>query len=288
MIAVIGATGNIGRATVKELRALGEDPICVVRNADKAREVLGADVRMAIADLNDQSAVEKALNGVDRLFVVTGGTPQLGELEMNALNAAKTAGVKWFVKLSGGKSVAQPDSGSLLGRGHHAVEEALKKSGLGWVILRPGLFMQNTLAQAPLIKSESKMALAFPKELPLALIDTRDVGALAARVVRDPGKHASQSIEFTGSLTNYGEFAQVLSEVLGRSITYVGLTLEQAEQGMKARSMPEWLVDHMLTIARLGAAGEFSSENTQPFRDIVGRAPRSTRQFVEDHRAVFN
>ncbi|MCC6947992.1 MAG: NmrA family NAD(P)-binding protein [Bradyrhizobiaceae bacterium] len=288
MIAVVGATGNIGRATVKELRALGEDPVCIVRNADKAREVLGADVRTTTADLNDRSAVERALSGVDRLFVVTGGTPQLGELEMNVLNAAKAAGVKWLVKLAGGKCVSQPDSGSLLGRGHYAVEEALKQSGLGWVILRPGLFMQNTLAQAPLIKSESKMALAFPKDLPLAFIDTRDVGALAARVVRDPAKHASQSIEFTGVITNYGQFAQVFSEVLGRPIAYVGLTLEQAEQGMKARGMPEWLVDHMLTIARLAAQGEFSIENMQPFRDIVGRAPASTKQFVQDHKAMFS
>jgi len=287
MIAVVGATGNIGRSTVRELRALGEEPICIVRNADKAREVLGADVRTAIADLNDRSAVEKALGGIDRVFVVTGGTPQLGELEMNALNAAKAAGVRSFVKLSGGKSVARPDSGSVLGRGHHAVEEALRKSGLDWVILRPGLFMQNTLAQAPLIKSESKFALAFPGDMPLALIDTRDVGALAARVVRDPTRHAGQTIEFTGTITSYGELARVFSEVLGRTITYVALTLEQAEQGMKARGMPEWLVAHMLTIARLGGEREFSIENTQPVRDIVGRAPFTTRQFVQDHRAAF-
>jgi len=42
-IAVVGATGNTGRAVVKELKALGQNPVCVVRNADKAREVLGAN-----------------------------------------------------------------------------------------------------------------------------------------------------------------------------------------------------------------------------------------------------
>ena len=45
MIAVVGATGNTGRAAVKELRALGENPICIVRNAEKAREVLGTDAK---------------------------------------------------------------------------------------------------------------------------------------------------------------------------------------------------------------------------------------------------
>ena len=54
MYAVIGATGNTGRAVVKELKGLGENPICVVRNADKAREVLGGDTKTAVAELDDR------------------------------------------------------------------------------------------------------------------------------------------------------------------------------------------------------------------------------------------
>ena len=53
MIAVVGATGNTGRAVVKELKQLGHDPICVVRNPDKAREVLGTDAKAAVAELTD-------------------------------------------------------------------------------------------------------------------------------------------------------------------------------------------------------------------------------------------
>jgi uncharacterized protein YbjT (DUF2867 family) len=56
MIAVVGATGNTGRAVVKELKALGQAPVCVVRSADKAREVLGADAKTAVAELTDPAA----------------------------------------------------------------------------------------------------------------------------------------------------------------------------------------------------------------------------------------
>ena len=63
MIAVVGATGNTGRAVVKELKALGQDPVCVVRNVDKAREVLG-NVKTAVAELTDRPALEQALQGV--------------------------------------------------------------------------------------------------------------------------------------------------------------------------------------------------------------------------------
>jgi uncharacterized protein YbjT (DUF2867 family) len=287
MIAVVGATGNTGRAVVKELKALGQDPVCVVRNADKAREVLGADARTAVAELTDRAALEKALQGVTRVFVVTGHNPQMAEQQNTVLDAALTAGAKYLVRVSGGRAVVGPDAESVVGRGHHAVEERLRNSGIGWVILRPGLFMQNTFAQAALIKNEGKMVLPFAKDLPIAFIDVRDTGAVGARILIDPAPHAGKTYEFTGALTNYGEFAGVFSQVLGRTITYIEATLEQAEQGLKARGLPDWLVAHQLAVAKLAAKGAFSTENTQPIHAIVKRAPLTTRQFVEDHRSLF-
>ena len=287
MIAVVGATGNTGRAVVKELKALGQDPVCVVRNADKAREVLGADARAVVAELTDRAALEKALRGVTRLFVVTGHNPQMAEQQNNVLDAALTAGARYLVRVSGGRAVVGPDAESVVGRGHHAVEERLRNSGIGWVILRPGLFMQNTVAQAALIKNDGKIVLPFARDLPIAFIDVRDTGAVGARIVLDPAPHAGKTYEFSGALTNYGEFAGVFSQVLGRTIAYVEATLDQAEQALKARGLPDWLVAHQIAIAKLAAKGAFSTENTQPIHAIVKRAPLTTRQFVEDHRNLF-
>jgi uncharacterized protein YbjT (DUF2867 family) len=288
MIAVVGATGNTGRAVVKELRALGEDPLCIVRNADKAREVLGADARTAVAEITDRAAMEKALQGIRRVLVVTGHNPQAGDQQINILEAAKAAGVEFLAKVSGGRAVVGPDVESVVGRGHHAVEEAIKRSGLAWVILRPGLFMQNTLAQAQSIKTEGKMVLAYAPDLPIAFVDVRDTGAVGARILRDPGRHAGKTYEFTGVTTNLGDFARVFSEVLGKPVTYVGASLDQAEQGMKARGMPDWLVAHMVAMARAGANGAFSNESTQPIREIAGRPPLTTREFVEAYKAAFS
>ncbi len=288
MIAVIGATGNTGRSVVKELQGLGQNPICVVRNPDKAREVLGPNAKVAVAEMTDRPALEKALAGVKTVFVVTGHNPQMAEQQINVQEAAKKAGAQFLIRVSGGRAVVGPDVESVVGRGHHTVEQALKKSGLDWVILRPGLFMQNTLAQAQSIKTDSKIVLPFPKDLPIAFTDVRDTGALGARVAVNPAPHAGKTYEFTGVTTNYGEFAKVFSDVLGRPITYVAVSLEAAEQAMKGRKMPDWLVTHMISIARAGGKGAFSNENTQPIRDIVGRAPLTTRQFVEAYKGVFS
>jgi uncharacterized protein YbjT (DUF2867 family) len=287
MIAVVGATGNTGRALVNELKQLGQNPVCVVRNAEKAREVLGPDAKTAVAELTDRAALEKALQGVQSVFVVTGHNPGMVEQQNNVLDAAMKAGAKYLVRVSGGRAVVVPDSESVIGRSHYAIEQRLRDSGIGWVILRPGLFMQNVFTQAAAIKNDNKMVLPFPKDLPVALTDVRDTGAVGARILIDPTPHAGKTYEFTGKLTNYGEFADVLSQVLGRTITYVGVTPEQAEQAMKSRGMPDWLVQHLVTIAKLAAKGAFSNESTGPIREITKREPITTRQFVEDHKTMF-
>jgi NAD(P)H dehydrogenase (quinone) len=287
-IAVVGATGNTGRAVVKELKALGQNPVCVVRNADKAREVLGAGARIAVAELTDPAALEKALAGIDSVFVVTGHNPGMVEQQNNVLEAALKGGAKYLVRVAGGRAVAKPDSESVVGRGHAAIEERLRGTGIKWVILRPGLFMQNVLAQAAAIKNDSKMVMPYPKDYPLALIDVRDTGAVGARILLDPEPHAGKVYEFTGVTTNYGDFADVLSAVLGRKITLVSVTPEQAAEAMKARGMPDWLVTHALTIARVGNSGGFSGENTKLIHDLLKREPITTKKFAEDHKAAFS
>ncbi len=147
--------------------------------------------------------------------------------------------------------------------------------------------MQNVFTQVQSIKNDSKMVLPFAKDLPVALTDVRDTGAVGARILIDPAPHAGKTYEFTGALTTYEEFAKVFSQALGRTITYVGVTPAQAEQAMKARGMPDWLITHLVTIAKLGAGGAFSTENTGPIREIVKRAPITTKQFVEDYKSVF-
>jgi len=286
-IAVVGATGNTGRAVVKELKALGQDPIAVVRNADKARDVLGAGTKTAIAELSDPAALQKALTGVESVFVVTGHNPGMVEQQNNVLDAALKAGAKYLVRVGGGRAVALADSESVVGRGHYAIEKRLRESGIKWTILRPGLFMQNLVGQAASIKDAGKIVGAAAKDLKIAFIDVRDTGAVGARILLDPEPHAGKTYEFTGKLISFGETADAFSSVLGKPVSYVPVTLEQTEQTLKARNLPDWLFAHMLLIAKLTANGSFSTENTKPIEDIAKRPPITFKTFIEDFKGMF-
>ena len=107
----------------------------------------------------------------------------------------------------------------------------------------------------------------------------------ASSSIRRP--HAGKTYEFTGKLVSFGEIADAFSSVLGKAVSYVPVTLEQTEQALKARNLPDWLFAHMLWIAKLTANGGFSTENTEPIRDIVKRDPITTKKFVEDFKALF-
>ena len=169
-----------------------------------------------------------------------------------------------------------PNVESVNGQAHYKIEEHLKKSGLQWCILSPGLFMQNIMGQAASIKNDGKIVQPWPKDLPVALIDVRDTGALGARVLREPAKHAGKLYTFTGVSTTFGDFAKVIGEVMGKPITYVEVTLEQAEAAMKARNMPDWLVAHLVSIARAGARAR--SRRRTPSRSAISSAARRSRR----------
>jgi uncharacterized protein YbjT (DUF2867 family) len=97
MIAVIGATRNTGRAVLKQLRKLGQDPLCVVRNLEKAREVLGANAKTAVAELTDRAALERVLQGLDSVFVVTGYDPQIASSRItSSMRLCRRASSIWY------------------------------------------------------------------------------------------------------------------------------------------------------------------------------------------------
>ena len=77
------------------------------------------------------------------------------------------------------------------------------------------MFMQNMLGQAASIKADGKIVLPAAKDLPVALIDVRDTGAVGARILIDPAPHAGKTYELTGKLTAFGAFAEVFSSAHG-------------------------------------------------------------------------
>ena len=286
-IAVIGATGMTGSATVRGLSRKGFDPLCIVRDRDRARCILGEHARLAIADIDSRADLAKALRGVACLMFVTGRSRTLREQQINIVEAAREAGVEFALKVSGAHGIVGPGSEVALGRDHYHVEQMLKNAVPSWCILRPGLFMQNTLEQARSVIERSTLVVPCDGDLKLSFIDVRDTAALATEILVNPNPFRLKLIECTGKQTTYNEFAAMFSTVLERPILVSTVSPESIGERMASSGSPTWMIEHSMGIARTIKSGGFTPEECRPIREVLGREPISTLEFVQDHKEAF-
>ncbi|MQY10352.1 hypothetical protein SRB5_04590 [Streptomyces sp. RB5] len=243
MIAVTGATGNIGRTLVELLTGAGEEIVAVSRRPQPAG--LEGGVRWAQADIGTAAGLRPALEGAGALFLLLGGElNSQGESPTTLLDMAAEAGVERIVLLSSQVSATRPEAAS------HArlreFESAVRASGRDFTILRPGGFASNTFAWAETVRTRRTVFAPFG-DVALPVIDPADIAAVAAAALREDG-HAGHVYELTGpEPISPRRQAAALSEALGEEVTFVELSREDAHAHM-AQFMPEQVIAGTLDV----------------------------------------
>ena len=278
MILVAGATGNVGSSLIRELLAKGERPRAFVRSLERGREALGEGVDLAEGDFERLETIDAAIDGADRLFVLTPSTPRLREHERNLLEAAKRAGVR-VVKTSAFTAGEQSPMETI--RGHGEAEQDLKRSGLPYTILQPTFYMQNFFAMI----NGGVIATAAGAGR-VSMVDTRDVGAAAAAVLTEAG-HDGKTYVLTGrEALTFDEAAQILSEATGTEIAHARVTQDDIRNALREMTGDEWLGDLLAALSAVMADDRLATV-TDSLPELTGRAPRSLSDFGRDHAGVF-
>lgn len=284
LITVTGSTGTIGSELVRLLSLAGAPARAVLRDARKVRPLPG--VVWAQADLADPRLLEPALAGTTRLFLLTGNAEGFAQLQIGVIRAAEALGVRHVVKLSA--LGASDHSKSAIGRGHWEVEQALRQATMAWTILRPHSFMQNWLGDiAGSVRAEG-VVYAPIGEGRVPFIDTRDIAEVAARILLEPEPHAGRKYTLTGGeAVGYDDVAAALSEAAGKPVRYEPISMDEARARMEARGTPRFLADATLAIAAYQKAGGPTAQVSGDVERILGRPPRTIRDFARDHAAAF-
>jgi uncharacterized protein YbjT (DUF2867 family) len=283
MILLTGATGTAGSEISKALQRMGVRHRSLVRNRAKAAANASPLVDLVEADLSLPETLPAALEGVEKALILTASSPDSPQLERSFVRAAKRAGVRYVVKFSAyGASLKAPH---FFGRQHGEGERALEDSGLPFTMLRPNGFFQNFLGNAASIQSRS--ALHAPAgEMKFSPVDVRDIAAVAAHVLTEPG-HEWQRYTITGpEALSHAEIAERFSKVLGHTIEYVAVAEDAAREWMLAAGMPPWTVDKVQDLYRYYRSGA-ADEVTYNVERVGRKAPIRFEQFVRDHAAVF-
>jgi uncharacterized protein YbjT (DUF2867 family) len=271
MILVTGASGTVGREVVKALAGRGG-----VRAGYRTRpQNVPAGVESVALDYERKETLAPALRGVETVFLLSNAV----EPERAVIDEAKKAGVRRVVKLS---VIAADEEAFTFGRWHRAVERHLEASGLAWTHLRPNGFMQNVVNyMGDTIRAQSAFY-AAGEDVSISHVDTRDVGAAAARVLTEPG-HEGKAYELTGpAAVTWTQIAQALSRALGREVRYVPITGEQYKQGAAAAGIPEAYADALVDLTRFYGTGR-SSAVSPAVRQLAGRDPIAFEQFARDY-----
>ena len=287
-ILVTGGTGTIGSQVLAHLQGKGVEVRALTRSPEKAR--LPAGVTPVGGDLGDVDSLREAMAGVDTLFLLAPNVPDELTQAMLALTVAKEAGVKGVVYLSVFKGEAYADVPHFAGK--YTVERMIDALNIPATVLRPAYFIQNDLGQKePLLTYGVYGAAVGGKGV--SMVDIRDIGAAAAiellRRHHADAPLARETYALVGpdSLTGDG-LAAIWSEVLGRPVRYGGDDLAVLEQRLKAR-VPAWhALDLRLMFQRYQSDGAAaSSEDVARLTALLGRPPRSYRDFARDAAAQW-
>jgi len=285
IVLVTGATGTVSTALLAELKGKsGIHPRALVHNAGKAAALVEEGYEVAVGDLEEPETLDEAFDAVDVLWLLTPASALEPSMGSNAVNAARKAKVKHIVRNSAIK--AAHDAPNRNGRLHAQVEDAIKASGIAWTILRPHYYMQNLLSSAGSVASDGMLYMNMG-EAPVGMIDARDVGVLAARVIQDPSSHAGKIYNPTGpKSTTMRVAAETLAYVLGKPVQYVALPQDAARGAMLGFGLSPWFVGNVCDYGRVYSQG-WGDFVTSDFTDVTGQQARSLMQFATDFAAVF-
>jgi uncharacterized protein YbjT (DUF2867 family) len=284
LVTVTGSTGTIGHELVHLLSRAGVSTRAVHRDIRKTRTL--ANVTWVHADLNDPYELRVALEGTQRLFLLTGNQPDFAATQIGVVRAAEAAGLTHVVKLSA--LGASDHSRSEIAREHWAVEQALRATRLKWTMLRPHAFMQNWLADhADSVQAEG-VIYAPIGDGRVPFIDARDIAAVAAEILLHAEEHESKKYFLTGGeAVGYDQVAAALSDELGKPVVYRPIAPDEARARWAARGIPEATIDAMLAIAAYQQAGGPTAVVSPAVAHLLGRPPRTIRDFARDYASSF-
>jgi uncharacterized protein YbjT (DUF2867 family) len=279
----VGGTGKIGTELLSLLTEHHASIRVLLRPNSKSQLSDSSNFEIVYGDLNDSESIRVALKGISQVFLLTRDQPQQGDLESDLIDLAIRAGVKKIVKSSAFAAGLNPPVG--YGLTHTVSEQKLMSSGLNWVILRPYMFMQNFLELADLIKSRGIIPLPMGKTK-IGLIDARDV-ALVAKTILIDEEHENRVYELTGPESlNLAESAEILSNLLGRTIHYRSPPLWLAGLMMRMQGVSSWDVRMRKQLFRMIHEGG-EDKVTDNVEKISGEKPRSLETFFREHQNTF-
>lgn len=279
-ILVVGATGNVGRALVQLLSEQG----VAVKAATRAPEKYPAqpNVTPVLFEFDEFATHGSALEGVDRVFLIAKpmeAAPQKALIPL--IDRANAIGVKQVVLMTA-MGVDQAE-----GTGMRIAEKHLIASGIPYTILRPNWFMQNFNPGFLLPALKQAGAIFVPAgDAKTSFIDTRDIAAVAVKVLSDSAHIGKEYTLTGGEAVSYAEVAAIIASVSGREIRYVAISDDDMRNALSHLNVPADSIEFMIGLFSIVRQG-WTAPVSPAVAEILGRAPISFEAFAKEYAAAW-
>ncbi|WP_318373307.1 SDR family oxidoreductase [Enterobacter sp.] len=269
MIAITGATGQLGQLAVAALQKTvpASQIVAIVRNPAKADALAQQGVVVRQADYGDEAALTRALEGVEKLLLISSSeVGQRTAQHRNVINAAKAAGVSFIAYTS----LLHADTSPLgLAAEHIETEKLLAASGIPYALLRNGWYSENYLASAP-PALEHGVFIGAAGDGKIASATREDYAAAAAKVISEDG-HAGKVYELAGDQAwTLSELAAELSAQSGKNVVYQNLSEADFAAALRGVGLPDAFAS-LLADSDTGASKGGLFDDSHTLSKLIGR-----------------
>lgn len=269
MIAITGATGQLGRLVINALlkKVPASEIIAVVRSPEKAQDLQALGVALRTADYNQPQTLQGAFAGVQKVLLISSSEVGQREAQHRAvIDAAKAAGVSFIAYTS----LLHADTSPLgLGVEHRATEALLQASGIPYALLRNGWYSENYAASiAPALAHHAFIGAAGDGRIASAARE--DYAAAAAEVIsRDD--QAGKVYELAGDDSyTLAEFSAEIAHQSGEQVEYVNLPPAEFSAALIGAGLPAPLAE-LLADSDAGAAQGALFDDSHTLSKLIGR-----------------
>jgi uncharacterized protein YbjT (DUF2867 family) len=293
MYVITGSTGNTSKPIALALLKAGNKVRVISRNAEKAKELIESGAELFVGDSTNAETLMNAFKDAEAVYALippNWAAVDFYEFQKNTADALAAAieknGVKYAVSLSSVGAQLHEDTGVVFGL-HYMEEKFNKISGLNVLHLRPAYFMENTLAQAAVIKNMGIMGSPVKGDLNLSMIATKDIADYASkRLLKLDFKGVNAQYLLGQRDLTYNEVAGIYGEVIGKpDLKYVEFGYDDFKKSLMEYGASENMADRMNLFIKVLNSGKVSAGIK---RDAESTTPTSIGEFSKIFTQVYN
>ncbi len=281
MIAVTGASGQLGRLVLDGLleKIDAKEIVAIARSVDRLSEYADKGVNVRFGDYSDPTSLDKALEGVTKLLLIS--SSEVGQRALqhqNVIEAAQKRDLQLFAYTSLLKADTSP---MMLAGEHKQTEDMIAQAGLPSVILRNGWYSENYVASVPSILGMGTVY-GCAGHGKISSAPRKDYADACVAVLLSEEEQSGKLYELAGdSSFDLATFAALIAEAGDQEISFQNLTQSEYAQVLRQAGLPDGFAD-MLADSETQAEAGWLYDDSKTLSQLIGRSTEPLKTTIEN------